>query len=114
MRRISKFGLIPLSAALLTATAFNPSWRDSPVPQWSEEDAKQLLTDSPWVKKVQLDKVRDLSKFERRDGGDWEAGIGPTVGLAGLLGLFGSWGDVRALERARTRADLGKVMVRWE
>jgi hypothetical protein len=112
MRQIAKFGLIPLCAALLTA-AYSPSWKNTPIPQWSDEEAKQLLADSPWVKQVQLDKVRDLSKFERRDGGDWEAGIGPTVGLA-ALGFFGPWREALALERAHERADLGKVMVRWE
>jgi len=112
MRRISKFGLIPLSAALLTATAFDPSWRDSPVPQWSDEDARQLLADSPWVKKVHLDKVRNLSPFERRDGGDWEAGIPSGIGFA-ELGLFADWRDIEAVEHAYAVANLGTVMVRW-
>jgi len=113
MRQIWKFGLIPVFAALLTA-AYRPSWKNTPIPQWSDDDAKQLLADSPWVKKVQLDRVRDLSKFERRDGGDLEAGIGPTVGLEGLLGYVGDVREVRALQRAQTRAELGKVLVRWE
>ena len=113
MRRISKFGLIPLSAALLTATAFDPSWRDSPVPQWSEEDARQLLADSPWVKKVHLDKVRNLSPFERRDGGDWEAGIPTGIGIA-ELGLLADWRDIEAVEHAYALANLGTVTVRWE
>jgi len=112
MRGISRLSFIPLLAALLMAAA-TPSWQKTPVPQWSQEDAKQLLTDSPWVKKVQLDQVRNLSKFERRDGGDWEAGIGPSVGLAGT-GLFGPWRESEALERAHTRARLGSVVVRWE
>jgi hypothetical protein len=112
MRRISKFGLIPLFAALLTA--YSPSWKNTPVPQWGEEEAKQLLADSPWVKQVQLDKVRDLSKFERRDGGDWEAGIGPTVELSALLGFFGDWREALASERLRIRGNLGKATVRWE
>jgi hypothetical protein len=113
MRRISKFGLIPLFTALLTATAFNPSWRDSPIPQWSEEDARQLLADSPWVKTVHLDKVRNLSLFERRDGGDWEAGIPSGIGIA-ELGLFADWRDIEAFEHAYAVAKLGTVTVRWE
>lgn len=113
MRRISKFGLIPLSAVLLTATAFDPSWRDSPVPQWSEEDARQLLADSPWAKKVHLDKVRNLSPFERRDGGDWEAGIPSGIGFD-ELGLFADWRDIEAVEHAYAVANLGTVTVRWE
>ena len=46
MRRISKFGLIPLFAALLMAASV-PSWKTTPVPHWSEDDAKQFLADSP-------------------------------------------------------------------
>jgi hypothetical protein len=95
------------------AAASNPSWRDAPVAQWSEQDAKQLLSNSPWSKKVHLDKVRDLSLFERRDGGDWEAGISSGFGLA-ETGLVGDWREVRALEYAHALANLGTVVVRWE
>jgi hypothetical protein len=139
MRRILQFGLTPLFsnkrpmrgggkflfrlvmraspcalfAALLMATAYNPSWKDSPVGQWSEDDAKQLLADSPWSKNVQLDKVRNLSVFERRDGGDWEAGIPSGIGMA-ELGLFADWRDIEAFEHAYAVAKLGTVSVRWE
>jgi hypothetical protein len=112
MRRVAKLGFVPLFAAVLVA-AYGPSWQNTPVPQWSEDDARQLLADSPWVKTVQLDQVRNLSKFERRDGGDWEAGIGPSVGLAGT-GIFGPWRQTQALERAHARKNLGTVVVRWE
>jgi hypothetical protein len=113
MHRISTFGVIPLSAALLMATAYDPSWKDAPIPQWSEDDAKQLLIDSPWSKSVHLDKVRNLSMFERRDGGDWEAGIPTGVGMA-TLGLLADWRDIEALEHAYALANLGSVTVRWE
>jgi hypothetical protein len=29
-----------------------PAWRDKQVPEWTEGDAKQLLSDSPWAKSV--------------------------------------------------------------
>jgi hypothetical protein len=91
----------------------HPSWMSAPIPQWSEEDAKQLLAYSPWVKKVQLDVVRNLSLFERRDGGDWDSGIGTGFGLA-ATGIFGDWREAQALEHAYARSTLGTVMVRWE
>jgi hypothetical protein len=96
-----------------TAVAYHPSWMSAPIPQWTENDAKQVLADSPWVKKVQLDIVRNLSLFERRDGGDWDSGIGTGFGLA-ATGLFGDWREAQALEHAYARATLGTVMVRWE
>jgi hypothetical protein len=90
-----------------------PSWMSAPILQWSEEDAKQVLADSPWAKNVQLDVVRNLSIFERRDGGDWDSGIGTGFGLA-ATGIFGDWREAQALEHAYARSTLGTVMVRWE
>jgi hypothetical protein len=98
---------------LLIAVPDDPSWRNKAIPQWTEHDAKQVLVDSPWVKNVKLEQVRNLSKFERRDGGNWEAGIGPSVGLAGT-GLFGPTLQEIALERAHARPDLGSVWIHWE
>lgn len=66
------------------------NWNDTPIPQWSEADAKQLLADSPWTRKVQLDIVRNLSMFERRDGGDLEAGISTGYGLQ-TAGWLADW-----------------------
>jgi hypothetical protein len=100
-------------AAVVVLAADDPSWMNKPIPQWDDQDVKQVLSDSPWVKNVTLERVRDLSKYERRDGGDWEAGIGPTVGLAGT-GLFGPLSQAAAIARAHARPDLGTVLVRWE
>jgi hypothetical protein len=121
MGQIRRSCLLVLAAAVLPAAdgtwpAAGGTWRDKSIPQWNDQDAKQVLTDSPWIKNVKLDQVRNLSKFERRDGGDWEAGIGPTVGAAGfsLFGLFDTSNEALAFERAHARPDLGSVMVRWE
>lgn len=108
-----------LRSSLLSFTAFtllvavpdDASWQDKAVPQWNDQDAKHVLADSPWAKRVRLDQVRNLSKFERRDGGNWEAGIGPAVDFSALLG--GSF-EALAVARAHVRPDLGTVMVRWE
>jgi hypothetical protein len=95
------------------AAASHPFWNDTPVPQWSEQDAKQLLADSPWVKTVQLDMVRNLSMFEHRDGGDLNAGIPTGFGRA-TAGLWADWKEVQALEHAHALEGLGTVVVRWE
>jgi len=113
LRSMVRAAPFALFTAVLTATAFNPSWRDSPVGQWSEDDAKQVLADSPWSKSVHLDKVRNLSLFERRDGGDWEAGIPTGIGMA-ELGLFADWREIEAFEHDYAVARLGSVTVRWE
>jgi hypothetical protein len=105
--------LVFAAFTLLLAVPDDPAWSSKTIPQWDERDAKQVLIDSPWVKKVKLEQVRNLSKFERRDGGNWEAGIGPAVGLAGT-GLFGPTLQELALERAHARPDLGTVWIRWK
>ena len=85
--------LLPLAAVLLIAadssSAADSSWKNKPIAQWTEADARQILTDSPWVKYTAPDTVRDLSPAERRDGGDMDADIGHGVGIAGtgILGL---------------------------
>ena len=42
------FWLIALSAAL--AMAADVAWRTKEINQWNEEDARQVLSDSPWAK----------------------------------------------------------------
>jgi hypothetical protein len=112
MRPTLRSSLFAFSAVtLLVAEPDDLSWKDKAIPQWDVQEAKQVLTDSPWAKKVELDQVRNLSKFERRDSGNWESGIGPTVGFAALLG--GEY-EAREVARAHARPDLGTVLVRWE
>ena len=45
-----KWQLLFLPVALLVAA--DPSWKDKELSAWSEDDAKQVLADSPWVKSV--------------------------------------------------------------
>jgi len=93
--------------------AADSSWKERPIPQWNEEDAKQVLADSPWVKYVTPQPLRDLSEAERRDSGNWEASVGHGVGLAGT-GLFGRRRAAEAIARAHAKPPLGTVLVRWE
>jgi hypothetical protein len=116
MYRTLRLCSLPLAAALLIAadsSSADSSWKDKPIPQWNEQDAKQVLTDSPWVKVVTPQNVRDLSPDERRNGGDMEAGIGHGVGLAGL-GVLGPRREAEALARAHYKPTPNAVVVRWE
>ena len=110
MRRILLF-----AAMLIGGSSFaqEPAWKSKPIEQWSAEDAKALLADSPWVKHVAPLRVRDLSADERLMGGNMEAGIGKAVGLAGT-GLFGPTREALAKERAHYKPRPDPVMVRWE
>jgi hypothetical protein len=112
MRQTLKFWPL-LLAACFVALADDPSWKNKPVEQWSQEDAKQVLADSPWAKSVALQRVRDLSPDERLAGGDMRAGIGKGVGFSGI-GLLGASRQAEALARAHSKPDPGEVVVRWE
>jgi hypothetical protein len=111
MNRTLKSCLPPFAATLLFAA--NPSWKDHPMSQWSPEDGKQVLTDSPWVKFVTPQYVRDLSPDERVQGGNWEEGRGGGVGLAGT-GIFGPTRAAEARARAHAKPPAGTVAIRWE
>jgi hypothetical protein len=102
---------LPLAAVLLIAA--DAAWKDKPVSQWTAEDAKQVLTDSPWVKVVTPQNVRDLSPDERREGGNMEASVGHGVGIAGL-GILGPRRQAEALARAHYKPTPNAVVVRWE
>lgn len=110
---MGRFAYLLPFAAFLSAAADSPTWTAKPVSDWSNADAQVVLDQSPWAKSVPLRQVRNLSKAERRDGGDWEAGIGPTVGLDGL-GIFGPTLADAAIARVHQKPNLGNVMVRWE
>jgi hypothetical protein len=119
MGPIPRLCLLTLASVVLLS-GDDPSWKDKPIPQWDDQDAKQVLADSPWSKSVKLERLRYLSEFERRDSGNWEAGIPPGIGLsgAGLIGLLAVFdSNDEALAKAlahRLQYDLGKVVVRWE
>jgi hypothetical protein len=116
MRGIPISCVFSLCAVLLSARdlrAEDPAWKSKPIPQWSQEDAKEVLAVSPWVKHVTPQRLRDLSPDERRNGGNMEAGVGKGVGLAGI-GLLGARRQAEALKRAHARPAPDPVVVRWE
>lgn len=114
MTRTRSCGLLLLAATFLLADNA-PSWKTKPVEQWDNEDAKQILADSPWVGNAKLQPIRDRSPAERRDSGDWDAGVGGGVGLAALLEIFTGGGSMdEAIARARSKPSPGKVEIRWE
>lgn len=55
------------SAALLAAAA--TSWRSTPATQWTEQDARQVLDQSPWSMTVNAGVARRESEEELREGG---------------------------------------------
>jgi hypothetical protein len=98
-------------AGLLTAAG--PPWADKPLEQWNEQDAKQILSSSPWVKKITPAQLPNVSEAARRQSGRMGGGQGAGVGLSALspsvVTGVGSGGTSR-----KRRRGLGPVEVRWE
>lgn len=111
MTRILSCSLFLLAATLVVAENV-PSWKTKPVAQWNQEDAKQIMAASPWAGSAVLQPIPDRSPAERRDSGDWDAGVGQGVGLAGT-GILGPRRMREALEGAHYKPSPGDVMVRW-
>jgi len=112
VNRIRSCGLLLIAATFLPADSA-PSWKTKPVEKWDPEDAKQILADSPWAGRVALQPIPDRSPDQRRDGGDWDSGIGNGVGIAGT-GLLGKAAMEEAIARAHFKPSPGNVDIRWE
>jgi hypothetical protein len=69
-----------LMPALLLATA-DEAWKDKQIAEWSEADAKQVLSDSPWVKTVTPTLNRSANDGPRRSSG---RGQGGGIGVGGV------------------------------
>jgi hypothetical protein len=80
MYRSKMFPLFLSSTVLLLAGS--PSWQGKPATQWDENDAKQVLRNSPWVKRATASLLFQPSKDQLRAGG--KMGGGKSVGLQSL------------------------------
>ena len=107
MSRIPTLFVLPACVALMLAA--DPAWKTKPVVQWSEDDAKQVLAGSPWVKRAVVTLLPELTAQQRKEGG--ATGGGKGVGADGL-GL----GDplTPAAPRASQPKPTFALTLRWE
>ena len=77
-QRVSRFLL--MSAVVAAAAATDPAWTSKAISEWTSEDARRVLTDSPWVKHAAAALVPLRGEAQLRDGGRMGAG-GKRVGL---------------------------------
>ena len=100
-----------LSSVVLLLAA-DASWNNKEVSAWSEQDAVQVLTRSPWVAAATVTLLPARSEAQARDGG--RMGGGKAAGLETLqpsiLMGFGkaSKGFASTIEKRKT------LTVRWE
>jgi hypothetical protein len=71
-----------LAAAMAHLIAAEPAWKSKPASQWTEEDAQQVLTKSPWAKEVRAVITRRLTEEQLREGG--QMGQPRTIGNEGV------------------------------
>jgi hypothetical protein len=111
---LQAMGAILLGGVLLWAA--DPTWKTKPTSSWTEEDAKQVLSDSPWAKIVKATIIRKQSEDERRAGGNMGDATG--IGYDGLqkekVNVPKSIMDlIKPEPKAPPRPQL-PVLVRWE
>jgi len=97
--------VIAFFSAGLLPPAEKDSWKIKPIASWTEDEAAQILSSSPWVKSIKPDLLHQQSEFERRDGGN--------MGMAGGLGFDGI-GDQESEFASRRVGPVPTLVLRWE
>jgi hypothetical protein len=78
--RIRLLCVCGISAAVLLAA--DSAWKTKPAPEWTERDAMEVLTASPWARQVMAGIAGRQSEDELRDGG--KMGQPTGIGYEGL------------------------------
>ena len=119
MCRLS-MGSVCLMVAAASLMAADPVWKSKPPAQWSEEDAKQILAESPWAKENRAVVTRRLTEDQLREGGQMgqprgvgnqgvdPKGSGPKVSPSVFSGPGGDDRSPRSLPQPIT------LELRWE
>jgi hypothetical protein len=108
MYKVSKAPLLIVFAALLRASG--PSWTSKPPKQWDMADAKQILTDSPWVRKATPVPLPLKNESAVRASGLMGSGQSVDIEALSASALTG----VGAKPSSRHRPKALEVEVRWE
>ena len=111
------FCLLTVAANLIAA---DPVWRSKPAAEWTEEDARQVLTKSPWAREIKAVVTRRLTEEQLREGGQMgqprgvgnenvdPKGSGPKISPNVLTGPGGDDRSARSLAQPIT------LRLRWE
>jgi hypothetical protein len=110
MKTILKSAVFPLSVMLLMAA--DPAWKTKQLDQWSEQDAKSILTNSPWVKKVTPALLPQRGEDQRRVGGAMGGDDGVGLDVLTPATLLG--GGSHAAGKRGHRPGMPTFEIRWE
>jgi len=112
--------VLGLIVAVASVMAQEPVWKSKPPAQWTEADARQILTQSPWSKENKATVTRRLTEDQLRDAGQMgqprgvgsenvdPKGSGPNVSLDVFTGPGGEDRSARSLPHPIT------LHLRWE
>jgi hypothetical protein len=106
--------LLPGSVALLLAA--DPSWKNKQIPSWTQEEARQILTDSPWSRTVTAGLTRLQSEDERRDGGNMGQSHGAGFDGVGQKQVRPRLDAATVFTKVYTphAAEFVQLLMRWE
>jgi hypothetical protein len=107
--------ILPLFIALAAVAADDPAWKTKQIPDWTENDAKDVLADSPWVKTFTPTMKQEQQSSGRRGLG----GLGGvSLGIPGMGGMGrrggGYPGGGGGQSRRNDDSEAPKVTLRWE
>jgi hypothetical protein len=108
MHRTIAFCLFLFSTLLLIAG--DPSWQGKSIAEWNEKDARQVLVNSPWVKRATVSLLFQPSEDQLRAGGYMGGGKGVGLESLELTTLVG--GGTRHPNSVAKKP--GSLLVRWE
>jgi hypothetical protein len=109
-----------LAVTALHLAAADPIWKTKPAAEWTEDDAKVVLSSSPWAKDIGATVTRRLTEDQLREGGQMgqprgvgnenvdPKGSGPKVSPNVLSGPGGDDRGARSLPQPI------KLKLRWE
>jgi hypothetical protein len=95
--------------------AAEPIWKDKPIADWTDEDTKQILTQSAWAKTVIAGVTRRQTEDERREGGNMGQPTG--VGYDGVdqrRARQAAPGSLFATPAVVVKSQGIRLLVRWE
>ncbi|HEY1755054.1 MAG TPA: hypothetical protein VGG72_06630 [Bryobacteraceae bacterium] len=110
MKTILKSLVFVFPVVLLMAAG--PAWESKQMEQWNEQDAKLILTDSPWVKRVTPALLPPLSEDQRRQAGQMGGGDGIGMVVFTPATLTGVGAPSTAGKRRPTK--VATLQIRWE
>jgi hypothetical protein len=113
--------VLPAFLGLIAAAEDDAPWRNKQIPEWSEDDARQVLSDSPWAKSftptIKTSQEGHRSGGMGRGGGIGIGGIGIGIpGMGGMGGRHGGYGGNGGNGAGGGNAPIEapKLTLRWE